>query len=56
MAHPILHLDTPDSAGCPTWLGGGFGLPDDLDHSFERVVDTAIAGIEQLAEDRPLSD
>jgi hypothetical protein len=37
-------------------LGGGFGLPDDLDRSFERVVETVIAGIERLAEDRPSSD
>ncbi|MGO4691496.1 TetR/AcrR family transcriptional regulator [Glaciibacter sp. 2TAF33] len=30
-------------------LGGGFGLPDDLDRSFALVVDTVIAGIERLA-------
>jgi AcrR family transcriptional regulator len=30
-------------------LGGGFGLPDDLDRSFALLVDTVIAGIEHLA-------
>lgn len=29
--------------------GGGFGLPESLDESFEVVVDTAILGIERLA-------
>ncbi|WP_022884850.1 TetR/AcrR family transcriptional regulator [Glaciibacter superstes] len=30
-------------------LGGGFRMPDDLDRSFEVLVDTLIAGIERLA-------
>lgn len=30
-------------------LGGGFGLPDDLDHSFDVLVETVIVGIERLA-------
>lgn len=30
-------------------LGGGFGLPDDLDRSFSLVVETVIAGIDRLA-------
>lgn len=30
-------------------LGGGFGLPDDLDHSFALLVDTVVAGVQQLA-------
>lgn len=29
--------------------GGGFGLPESLDESFDVVVDTAILGIERLA-------
>jgi AcrR family transcriptional regulator len=29
--------------------GGGFGLPDDLDQSFDVVVEAAVAGIERLA-------
>jgi len=29
--------------------GGGFGLPDSLDASFDVLVDTAVAGIERLA-------
>ena len=29
-------------------LGGGFGLPDDLDHTFGMLVDTVVAGIENL--------
>lgn len=29
--------------------GGGFGLPDDLDRSFEVLVDATIAGVERLA-------
>jgi AcrR family transcriptional regulator len=29
--------------------GGGFGLPDDLDQSFDVVVDATVAGIERLA-------
>ncbi|WP_394770443.1 TetR-like C-terminal domain-containing protein [Lacisediminihabitans sp.] len=29
-------------------LGGGFGLPDDLDRSFELLVDTVTVGIEGL--------
>lgn len=29
--------------------GGGFGLPDDLDQSFEVVVDATVAGVERLA-------
>ena len=28
---------------------GGFGLPDDVDHSFEALLDVLIAGIAQLA-------
>ncbi|WP_350347883.1 WHG domain-containing protein [Agromyces sp. G08B096] len=31
-------------------LGGGFGLPDDLDRSFEVVVAAAVAGVERLSE------
>jgi AcrR family transcriptional regulator len=30
-------------------LGGGFGLPDDLDRTFERLVDGIVAGMEALA-------
>ena len=30
-------------------LGSGFGLPDDLDRSFEVLVETVIVGIERLA-------
>ena len=30
-------------------LGGGFGLPDDLDRSFWLLIDGVIAGIERLA-------
>jgi AcrR family transcriptional regulator len=29
--------------------GGGFGLPDDLDQSFDVLVDATIAGVERLA-------
>jgi AcrR family transcriptional regulator len=31
--------------------GGGFGLPDSLDASFDVVVDTVVAGIERLGAD-----
>lgn len=39
-------------------LGGGFGLPDDLDRTFDRLVDVLVAGLEamagqQAAEPRP---
>jgi AcrR family transcriptional regulator len=30
-------------------LGGGFGLPDDLDRSYEVLIDGVTAGIERLA-------
>lgn len=30
-------------------LGGGFGLPDDLDRSFALLVDTVVTGIARLA-------
>lgn len=29
--------------------GGGFGLPDDLEQSFEVVIDATVAGVERLA-------
>lgn len=29
--------------------GGGFGLPDDLDRSFDVLVDATVAGVERLA-------
>lgn len=31
-------------------LGGGFGLPDDLDRTFARLVDGLVAGLEALAD------
>ena len=30
-------------------LGGGFGLPDDLDRSYDVLVEGTIAGIARLA-------
>jgi AcrR family transcriptional regulator len=35
-------------------LGGGFGLPDDLDRSFEVLVGAVVAGIERLAVPTPI--
>ncbi|MEV8212812.1 TetR-like C-terminal domain-containing protein [Leifsonia sp. NPDC077715] len=34
-------------------LGGGFGLPDDLDRSYAVLVDGVIAGVERLAATSP---
>jgi AcrR family transcriptional regulator len=34
-------------------LGGGFGLPDNLDRSFEVLVETVTTGIERLAAPAP---
>ncbi|WP_255461071.1 TetR/AcrR family transcriptional regulator [Glaciihabitans sp. INWT7] len=34
-------------------LGGGFGLPDDPDRSFEVMVETVISGVERLAASVP---
>ncbi|MFE4464659.1 TetR/AcrR family transcriptional regulator [Oerskovia sp. NPDC056781] len=34
-------------------LMGGFGLPDDVDHSFEVLVRLLVAGIEDLADPAP---
>lgn len=34
-------------------LTGGFGLPDDLDRSFEVLVATVIAGVKRLAAPAP---
>jgi len=33
--------------------GGGFGLPDDLDRSFDVVIEATIAGVERLAGGTP---
>jgi AcrR family transcriptional regulator len=33
--------------------GGGFGMPDSVDCSFEALLDTVVAGIHALAEERP---
>lgn len=30
-------------------LGGGFRLPDDLDHSFDCLIETVAAGVERMA-------
>jgi AcrR family transcriptional regulator len=34
-------------------LGGGFGLPDDLDRSYAVLIDGVIAGVERLAAPAP---
>ena len=34
-------------------LGGGFGLPDDLDHSFALLVDMVTVGIERISAETP---
>jgi AcrR family transcriptional regulator len=31
-------------------LGGGFRLPDDLDHSFDCLIETVAAGVERMAQ------
>lgn len=36
-------------------LGGGFGLPDDLDRSFAHLVDMVTAGIERISAETPSS-